>query len=242
MPDLRVIPRMRTMLRRARRPAAVVRAAMLLLALCVHGGAGADDGWVLARHDAARDITVYVRTLPGSSYHGFYAVTQMATSVPVALAVLADVPALPEWIVRMTQARLLRRDADREAWVYGRYHMPYPFLDRDAVLHSRITPEPGGAVVVDTRAVPGFLPEAHRTVRLTNMQSTWRLTPLAGGAVKIELWGQGDPGGYVPPVLFNYNLPDEPAQTFRNLRHMLLRTKYHAHPVRGISADAAQAK
>jgi len=44
--------------------------------------------------------------------------------------------------------------------------------------------------------------------------------------VRIEMWGQGEPGGYMPPLLFNYNLPDEPAQTLRHLRQMLMREKY----------------
>jgi len=30
----------------------------------------------------------------------------------------------------------------------------------------------------------------------------------------------------MPPLLFNYNLPDEPAQTLRHLRQMLMREKY----------------
>jgi hypothetical protein len=30
----------------------------------------------------------------------------------------------------------------------------------------------------------------------------------------------------VPSILFNYNLPDEPVQTLRNLRKMLTREKY----------------
>ena len=212
-----------------RRATARARRARLFAAallLCLPGLSGAGE-WQLSRHDVARNITVYVRDVPGSSYHGFYAVTRVRASMSGMLSVLADVPAMPEWIVRMSQARLLKRDADREAWIYGRYRMPYPFLDREAVLHSQISrDENTGTVVVTSRAVAGLVPPSARTVRLTRMESTWRLTPLADGMLQVELWGQGDPGGYVPPVLFNYNLPDEPAQTFRNLRHMLARDKY----------------
>lgn len=205
-------------------PLARLLAAALLLSATTVSGAGS---WQLSRHDAVRNITVYVRDIPGSSYRGFYAVTQVRATTAAMLSVLADVPAMPEWIVRMSHARLLKRDADREAWIYGRYRMPYPFLDREAVLHSQISQDANtGVVVVTSRAVGGYVPPAAHTVRLTRMESTWRLTPLADGMLRVELWGQGDPGGYVPPVLFNYNLPDEPAQTFRNLRHMLARDKY----------------
>jgi len=42
----------------------------------------------------------------------------------------------------------------------------------------------------------------------------------------VELWGSGDPEGFVPALMFNYNLPDEPLQSLRQLRKMLLRDKY----------------
>ncbi len=63
-------------------------------------------------------------------------------------------------------------------------------------------------------------------MRLTNFKSTWQLSPLAKSGTKVELWGSGDPEGFVPALIFNYNLPDEPLQSLRQLRKMLLRDKY----------------
>ena len=58
------------------------------------------------------------------------------------------------------------------------------------------------------------------------MSSTWRLTPLPTGGTKIELTGRGEPGGYMPSLIFNYNLADEAQQTLRLLRKMLIRPQY----------------
>lgn len=203
------------------------RAWSLLAVLLWVLGAGAHaDEWVLARQDEARGIRVYTRDIPGLSYKGFYAVTRVHARLSSVVAVLSDVPAMPEWIARMKAARLLRREADREIWVHGVYRLPYPFLEREAVLHSTLKQERSGVVEIATHAVPGLVPPAPRRVRLLNLHSLWRLTPERNGLVKIEMWGQGEPGGYVPPLLFNYNLPDEPLQTLRNLRQMLTRDKY----------------
>lgn len=186
---------------------------------------GADD-WALARRDDPRDIRVYVRPMPGSTYKRFYATTRVQARLSTVVAALSDVTAMPEWIARMRSAQLLRRDANREVWVHTVYRLPYPFLEREAVLHSTLRQDNSGVVEVSTRAEPGMVPPHPRRVRLLNLQSLWRLTPERNGTVKIELWGEGDPGGYVPHLLFNYNLPDEPAQTLRNLRHLLSREKY----------------
>lgn len=187
--------------------------------------AGADE-WQLARQDEGRDIRVYLRDIPNSSYKGFYAITRMKASLSSVVAVLSDVPAMPEWIARMKMARLIKRKANREIWVHAVYKLPYPFQERDAVLHSTLTQADNGVVEVVTRAERDLVPPSRGRLRLNNLYSLWRLTPEPGGMVKIEMWGQGQPGGYVPPLLFNYNLPDEPAQTLRHLRQMLTREKY----------------
>lgn len=183
--------------------------------------------WVLARNDTQRDIRVYLREVPQSSYKSFYAVTHVKSSLSAVVAMLSDVQAMPEWIARMTTAKLLLRTADRELWVHARYRLPYPFLEREAVLHSQLKQDKITKVVtITTRSVAGLIPAQKERVRLINMHSTWRLTPEKSGMVRVEFWGEGEPGGYIPPLLFNYNLPDEPVQTLRNLRQMLTRDKY----------------
>lgn len=182
--------------------------------------------WELARHDRARDIRVYLRETPNSSYRSFYAVTHVSAHLASVVAVLSDVPAMPQWIARMKSAKLLKREADSDVWVHGVYRLPYPFLEREAVLHATLKQEENGVVEVSTRVEKGFVTTHPKRVRLNNMHSTWRLTQEKNGVVKVEMWGQGDPGGYVPPLLFNYNLPDEPAQTLKYLRQMLMREKY----------------
>ncbi|HEX4938921.1 MAG TPA: hypothetical protein VFX11_09615 [Candidatus Kapabacteria bacterium] len=185
------------------------------------------ETWELARSDETRNIRVYLRDVPHSSYKSFYAVTQVRTRLSSVVAVLSDVPAMPEWIARMKAVKLLRRNADSELWVHARYRLPYPFLEREAVLYSVMKQDPRTKVVtITTRSVPGFVRPQKDRLRLINMHSTWKLTPEKNGDVRIEFWGQGEPGGYVPPLLFNYNLPDEPVQTLRNLRQMLTRDKY----------------
>jgi uncharacterized membrane protein len=183
--------------------------------------------WELSRNDGERGIRVYLRDNPASSYKSFYAVTHVKNTMGAVVAVLSDVPAMPEWIARMKSVKLLRRNANKELWVHARYQLPYPFLERETVLQSSLQQDPiTKTVIITTRSVPGFIVAGKNRVRLLNMHSTWKISPEKEGLVRIEFWGEGEPGGYVPPILFNYNLPDEPVQTLRNLRKMLTREKY----------------
>lgn len=196
------------------------------------------EAWDLSRTDTDRDIRVYVRAVPNSSYKSFYAVTRVKTGLGSVVAVLSDVPAMPQWIARMRGVKLLRRNADNELWVHASYRLPYPFLEREAVLHSVLVQDPYSRVVtITTRSVPGFIAHRKDRLRLVNMHSIWKLTPEKNGSVRVEFWGDGQPGGYVPPLLFNYNLPDEPLQTLRNLRQMLVREKYQKQQLHYIRED-----
>ena len=210
------------------------------LMLCLAGHAPADSDWKLAREDTLRSIRVYTRALPDSSYDELRSEVTVPQSVDTVVAVLSDIPAWPEWLARIRKVKRLRQDGDTH-WVYVVYKLPYPFIDRDTVLQSRLTRDAAtGAVMIRSLAVRNVaLPEQdNRRVHLYDLESTWRLTPLSSGGTRIELTGRGEPGGYMPALIFNYNLADEPLQSLRLLRQMLLRPKYlksaaplHAKPV-----------
>lgn len=196
-----------------------------LLGLMLLASAACADDWKLVREDKDRDIRVYVRSMADTPYHGFYAITQSKVGTQTVVAVLSDVAAMPEWIARLKKTRVLKRKGDTDVWVHNTYKMPYPFRDREAILHSRLVHHPNGSVEIVSRAEKGAVPDS-KSIRLFDVQSTWRITPTQNGGAKIEWWGQGDPDGYMLPALFNYSMPNEPARALKLLHQMLQRDKY----------------
>lgn len=196
---------------------------LIYLMLSVAALAAAD--WHLALQDKKRDIRVYTREISDSPYRSFYAITRTAAHPQTVLAVLSDVAAMPEWIARLRQTRVIKRHGNTDIWVHNIYKLPYPFHDREAVLHSKLTRYQNGTVEIVTTAEEGMVPSSHN-VRLLNIKSTWRITTESKDSVKIEWWGQGDPGGYMLPAIFNYSLANEPARALKFLHQMLQRPKY----------------
>jgi hypothetical protein len=186
------------------------------------------DEWELARHDNQRQIQVYVSSQNNSSYHQFKAQTIVEQPIGTVLAVLSDINAWPQWLARIKLVNVLKKQKDHSL-VYVIYKLPYPFLERDMVLYNRVQHLNTGAILIKAQAQTNYrLPSdiVTKRIRLTNFSSTWRLTTLATGKTLIELWGQGDPEGFVPALVFNYNLPDEPLQSLKQLRKMVLRPQY----------------
>ena len=200
---------------------------VFILCVLLYSLAFADE-WELARHDNQRQIQVYVSSQNNSSYHQFKAQTIVEQPIGTVLAVLSDINAWPQWLARIKLVNVLKKQKDHSL-VYVIYKLPYPFLERDMVLYNRVQHLNTGAILIKAQAQTNYrLPSdiVTKRIRLTNFSSTWRLTTLATGKTLIELWGQGDPEGFVPALVFNYNLPDEPLQSLKQLRKMVLRPQY----------------
>ena len=188
----------------------------------------AQPEWELSKEDTQRNIQVFTSSQEDSSYHQFKAVTLVPQNPQTVLAVLSDISAWPQWLARIKQVKVLKKEKDR-SWVYVVYKLPYPFIERDMVVYNQVQSLANGQIIIKTQALnnyPMAVESDVKRVRLTNFKSTWQLTPLAKSGTKVELWGSGDPEGFVPALIFNYNLPDEPLQSLRQLRKMLLRDKY----------------
>lgn len=197
--------------------------AMLLL---VCSSLWADDGWRLAREDKERDIRVYLKRSAVSTYQDVYSVTTLTGSTLGIEAILNDAAAMNQWATRVNHARIIKREKN-QVWMYIQYRLPYPLKPRDVVVVATRN-ESNGVVSIDSKAVKGSWPEQDGWIRLTQVESRWRLTPLQRNRVKVELWGSARPGGLVPSMVYNYNLADDAIQTFRMLRRMAQRPKYQS--------------
>lgn len=201
-----------------------VLAALMVFSAAVVHSEPASDGWRLQRQEPERQIRVYLQDREGSQYRDVYAVTTITGSPQQIEAILRDVAAMPQWASRVSQARLIKRQGN-SAWIYIQYKLPYPFKAREVVVKSERI-ESKGVITIRSQAVRGFARDTPGMIRMQSVRSSWRLTPIDNGNVKIELWGAAEPGGLVPALVYNFNLADDALQTLRQLRRMSTREKY----------------
>lgn len=200
----------------------------VLCLLFLQSVALANDEWELAKQDKERNIQVYTRPQLDSPYHEFRAQTLVEQPLKTVWAVLVDINAWPQWLARIKQVKILKKEPEK-TWVYVVYKLPYPFVERDMVLYSHVQKLVNGQIVVQTQALEHYpVPKEiqAKRIRLTEFKSTWRLSSLSPTVTKVELWGSGNPESFVPAMIFNYNLADEPLQSLKQLRKMVLRPQY----------------
>ena len=204
----------------------LLAAPLITLLLMLAAGqlvAETEDGWVVAaKAREPQDISLWTRVVPGAELKAFRGATHTDVPLANAVALLYDVATMPEWIFRCREARILGVADNGDTFVYLKIHGIWPVGDRDAIIrvHPVYNAKTGELVVTGT-AAPGYAPEVPGYVRIPAIESSWRMTPVAGNLLRIEWSGHVDPAGNIPRWLSNSVATLVPRYTMREVRNLL---------------------
>ena len=151
--------------------------------------------WTLVKSSDDAEVRVYQRDAP-SGLREFRAVTRVQSTIGGLIALFTDVEQMDEWVYRTREVRRLEVVGDGEIYAHTVIGMPWPFEDRDAVLHIRVTQDPvTHAVTIRIDSTDSQdLPRGHR-VRMPLVRSVWTVRPVEDGQAEVVFQGIGDPGG-----------------------------------------------
>ncbi|HEX6704507.1 MAG TPA: START domain-containing protein [Albitalea sp.] len=166
-----------------------------LALLLVPAFAQTDAPWLLRDVHEPTGTEVFTRDR-ANGVPEFRAVTRMQARLSALAAALLDVDAMPNWVYRTRSVANLEAVSPTEGYSQVIVTMPWPFDDREAIVHWQLTQDPAtGAVTLSGRSAPERLPPDPALVRMPSFESSWTFTPLAGGEVEVVFRGLGDPGG-----------------------------------------------
>jgi hypothetical protein len=196
--------------------------AFVLLFLLAPAEAGDTDGWALVKRSDDRTISVYQREGP-QGYTEFRGVTRVSSTLGGVIRLFTDVGNMAGWVYRTKEVRRLAMIGNREIYAYAVMELPWPFNDRDAVLHILISQDRHThAVTIHIESVSDYFPLHENRVRMPQVKSTWTVSPVNAGIVEVTFQGYGDPGGYLRSPFFRwfYGLAswEAPLSTLTGLR------------------------
>ena len=121
----------------------------------------------------------------------------------------------------------MKNISDSEGIYYQNVVAPWPVDNRDFVVLVKVTQDAKTKVVTQTsKVIKGILPEVSGTVRVTEFNALWTLTPIKNGMVNCEYQLLVNPGGSIPAWLINLAAIDGPYETTVNLRSWVFKDKY----------------
>ena len=187
----------------------------------------ADVGpWELEALDEDKDISVYTRTVEGSSLKEFKGVTHIKADVNAFVALLRDADVATDWMHNVIDFNVMESPSDTENVVYTVNKTPWPVTDRDAYIRSVMTATETGVVTSSIVAEPEFKEANEDYIRMPELKGSWVFTPQAEGMVEVVYQVHANPGGSLPDWLVNTIVVETPMNTLSNLQEIVVKDKY----------------
>lgn len=170
-------------------------------------------------------VKIYHQRSPGLLH--IKATSSVKTRMSAIAALFADVDNYKDWGYKMLESRLLERVSETEHWYYVKYDFPWPFDDRDIILHSKLVQDPiSRKIKITNTPHPQRLPENKGLVRIRNTTTQWVFTPGEGGWVYVEQYISTDSAEGLPEWLVKLTADTGPRETAKGVRRLLRLEKY----------------
>jgi len=197
-----------------------------ILFLCQFFAAAFAGDWKFQKKQSG--VEVYLRSVPGSKYKEFKGIMYVNKAhLSSMVAAFDDTSSYIRWMHNCTEARLLKRFNMRERYTYTVTHAPWPATDRDVIVYSLLSQNPGNlTVTIAITGRPDYIAPVKNRVRIPHMQALWTFKPLRSDLVMIVYQTITDAGGWLPLRLMNLSMVDLPFYTMVKFRNIIREKRY----------------
>ncbi len=181
--------------------------------------------WKLKRDKGG--IKVYVSDQPGTDIKALKFTTTIEASMQTIAALMTHVEGFDEWVYASLESRTIKRVSDTEVYYYALVDFPWPFDNRDLVLHSTVWQDKKTlAFYSKTISCPEMEKEKDGIVRIKKTTIDWKFTPIENGKVNVDYILSSDPAGNIPAWMINLAADQGPLQSMIKFKEMLENEKY----------------
>lgn len=179
----------------------------------------AASGWQLKKQEDG--IRIYTKDVEGSNLKALKAELKINAAPAALAALLLNIDRQKEWVYSTRSAHVVKRISADELIYYSEKTMPWPVINRDAVVQLSIQRNAAtGAVTAKAVCVKGIVPEKKDIVRVPLSTVKWVAIP-DGSGMHITYEAQVDPGGTLPSWVVNLFSTKGALETFKKLRQVL---------------------
>ena len=176
--------------------------------------------WKLRKNEDG--IKVFRGSVPTSAFKAIKVECTLEGTISSLENVLSKVALQKEWVYHNKSAQILKKQGPGDLYYYSETVMPWPIVNRDAVVHLVITDDTvHDALTAIGTGVPKYIPEKKNKVRVAHSLVHWYVTTPAPGKIHIVYTIEIDPGGSLPAWLVNKFADKGPYESFKNLEQLL---------------------
>jgi hypothetical protein len=173
------------------------------------------------------NIVIYTRPHPESSFRAFKAVAIINAPINNIMAVMANPLSCMEWVLGCTVANAFDETIFNDRYAYSVNDMPWPFKDRDYVLHIKTTSDPkSGLILMHMNATNNKKEIKSEFERVDVAQTVYSFEALDDNQTKMVWLQHTEPGGILPGWLVNSLIVDIPIKSLQQLERVAQLPKY----------------
>ena len=190
---------------------------VFLLLISNHVIAQTSEGWTLKSSNDG--INIFTRDIEGSKLKALKVECELEASLSQLVAVLLDVKESEKWLYHTSSIYIVKQVSQSEFYYYSKVELPWPLSDRDFIAHLKVSQNASTKVVtIDAPCVQDMVPIDPKTVRVSNSNGKWSISPAGNNMVKVVYTLHTDPGGSIPAWLINLFVTQGPTQSFKKLK------------------------
>lgn len=195
-----------------------LRTAIMIWIVTISAYVFGQSEWQLVKDN--QGIQVFVRTNDTTKFKEFKAQMEVPAHPEEVLNVIWDGDHLYEWHYQTSESKLIRKINNNQQVVYMRNDLPWPLQDREVYTLMKLKQQTPQIFRIDLLPSSGNYDFKNKIIRIKNFKGHWYLEQSPKGTIVIQEM-QGDPGGSIPPFLFNIFLANGPFSTFLELKNKL---------------------
>lgn len=218
--------RPRTWVRRFVKIVARVSVTLMALFIVAHFGwrFSGSNKWEFV--EERNGVKVYTLKSPGSDLLQVKGIVRVRSTLRGLMSFLMDPKTTTDY--GYTEQRTIERVDDWLQYASFRLDLPFPFptRTREFVTRSQIHQDlRTKEVLMIAAAAPEKAPPNDCCFRVTEMNNTWRFTPLENGQIEIEYVNNTNMGGFIPNLLINTWKPKFMVEVLSKLQDLLDKKK-----------------
>ncbi len=198
----------------------------VLLAQSLHAIAWQPESasWQLIKETDQQRI--HTAEVAHSRFKAFKAETIIAQPIDAILAVIAHPESCPLWVDGCLQSKSLGVRSFADRYGYALNHLPWPFRDRELIVHIYTRSQEPGNVSITMRAIaqnealPDYVerpPALESTTRIEQSHAQYTLRAVNEEHTEVVWIQHMEPGGNLPAWLVNIMLTELPDKSLRAL-------------------------
>lgn len=181
-------------------------------------------------------VQVYIFKRNHSDFATFRAITHIDASMESLLAVMLDIKSNSKWVDACEKSFLIKKISFNEQYHYQTFYVPFPFKNRDFILHSTMQHDPLEKSITFTMiADSNYCLEKQSELCQKVNQSDLVRVKKSIGTFKLQEKNQGtkitwvqhtNPAGNLPGWLVNRLVKNTAYRSFKNLAEIVTQQQY----------------